>query len=202
MHRFLGDGTSLSIKSSSWLHTAPPKNQTLCLRVLSKHSFNSSSSVPAALGSIPSLFHAHCPLGHNLCLTSPDPPLEAPRTSPNKNSCAQFLSIRSVPAKWTSEALQNDWFSRRSKFKCQNLISDLILHLALCARKKGPVLAIRFKYKFSGKWFLNSAKTPALRISQSWYIYQSLQHEILQTDVIIPQASLISHRKLIWSQFS
>lgn len=42
------------IESNSWLHTLPPKNQTLCLRVLSKCSLN---SVSLALGN---LFHCPC----------------------------------------------------------------------------------------------------------------------------------------------
>jgi len=39
------------IKSNSWLHTEPPKIQTLCLRALSKHCLNSGSpgAVPTAL---------------------------------------------------------------------------------------------------------------------------------------------------------
>jgi len=31
------------MESNSWLHTAPPKNQTLCLRTLPRHSLNSST---------------------------------------------------------------------------------------------------------------------------------------------------------------
>ena len=31
------------IKSNSWLHTGPPKKQTLCLGAASRHSLNSST---------------------------------------------------------------------------------------------------------------------------------------------------------------
>jgi len=66
--------------SNSWHHMGLSKNQTLCLRTLSRCSLNSSSSglcplpwaacpIPTALGS---LFHAHCALGQNLSLTSSD----------------------------------------------------------------------------------------------------------------------------------
>ena len=60
------------IKPNSWPHTGPPKFETLCLRILSKHSSNCSmlGDVTAALGS---LSHGHHPLLKSL--SQPDPPL-------------------------------------------------------------------------------------------------------------------------------
>ena len=42
------------IESIPWLHTAPPKNQTLCLRALYKCSLTSGrlGAMPTALGSL------------------------------------------------------------------------------------------------------------------------------------------------------
>lgn len=63
-----GKGPTRSIESNSWLPTGPPKNQTLCLRAVSKRfSVSRTGSVPCPLPWEPVPVPGH-PLGENLSL--------------------------------------------------------------------------------------------------------------------------------------
>lgn len=62
--------TTRTTESNPHLHTKSPKIQILCLRVLSKHLFD-SQQLSAVTAVLRSLFHAHYPLVKNLNLTLP-----------------------------------------------------------------------------------------------------------------------------------
>ena len=84
-------GLTRSIELNPWLHTGPPKIQTLCLSVVhTLLEIHQLRAVPAALGR---LFQAHHPLGQSLSLT-PSPPL------------AQLHAVRSGPVAVTQSRAQ------------------------------------------------------------------------------------------------
>lgn len=129
--------------SKSWLHAAPPKNQTLCMTELSKHFLNTRRLSAVTWGPWSS---AQPPL--SFLKTHPEPPLiqlhtvsSGPTTGhQSEEISASLKNVSSIPARPSTSTKFLGYLSLPQICNHVPLLSHLIISLSIPVHKAPPQL--------------------------------------------------------------